>query len=109
MSPLSYRSPAIEALHRMMSRLADSSLTIDEASLLRTSIHQLMDAISEAGQESIVWPAEERSNRGGPVSSDGESTGSFCAEWSDLLPPRVSIQDRETSGASIPSAVARSV
>ncbi|SIO58598.1 hypothetical protein SAMN05444166_5739 [Singulisphaera sp. GP187] len=101
MSVLSHRTPAIETLQRMTSRLADSSLTIDEASLLRSMIHQLMDEISAVvpAPDRIVWPDDGRANRGGPVSAGSEPTGSY----------RVPAQERETSGASIPNAVARSV
>lgn len=114
MSPLSHRFPAIETLQQMMSRLADSSLTIDEASHLRSLIHQLMDELN-AGEsrasgttERIVWPEEGHSNLSGPVSTLFESTESFRVEWRDVSPAGGSAQERETSGGSIPSAVARS-
>lgn len=63
MSSLSHRSPTIESLELMMSRLADSSLTIDEASLLRYSIHQLMDELSAVRPERTVWPEAEKGSR----------------------------------------------
>ena len=85
MSPPSHRSPAIETLQRMMSRLADPSLTIDEASHLRSLIHQLMDEISGGGSrasvpERIIRPEDGHTKLVGPVSTVGESTGSLRAE-----------------------------
>jgi len=42
------RSAVIEALHRMTSRLADSSLTAAEASLLRPQIQRLLEQVDHA-------------------------------------------------------------
>lgn len=43
MSAVLDRSAVIEALHRMTSRLADSSLTAAEASVLRPQIQRLLE------------------------------------------------------------------
>ena len=47
MSAVLDRSAVIEALHRMTSRLADSSLTAAEASLLRPQIQSLLDQVAQ--------------------------------------------------------------
>lgn len=67
MSPLPPRSSAIETLQRMTSRLADSSLTIDEANLLLPLIRQLVEEINAGGSHAMVpdllaWPVEKRPN-----------------------------------------------
>ncbi|WP_406695043.1 hypothetical protein V5E97_28790 [Singulisphaera sp. Ch08] len=85
MSVLAHHTSAIERLQRMTSRLADSSLTIAEASLLRSLIHQLMDEITTGGSrvtnpERVVWSQEECSNRVGLVSSVSESAAMCRAE-----------------------------
>jgi hypothetical protein len=50
MSAVEDRSAAIETLHRMTSRLADSNLTAAEASVLRPVIHRLLEEIGQAGR-----------------------------------------------------------
>ena len=45
MSAAMDRSAVIEALHRMTSRLADSSLTAAEASVLRPEIERLLEQV----------------------------------------------------------------
>jgi hypothetical protein len=67
MSPPPSRSPAIEALQRLTSRLADSSLTIDEANLLLPMIQRLVEEIGAGGSRAMVpdrfvRPEEGRSN-----------------------------------------------
>jgi hypothetical protein len=71
MSPQPTPSPAIEALQRLTSRLADSNLTIDEANLLLPLIQRLVEEIGAGGSRAMV-PArfvrseEGRSNRNMP-------------------------------------------
>lgn len=109
MSPMSPRTAAIETLHRMTSRLADSSLTLDEANVLLPMIHRLVEEISAGGsrataQESFAWPRVSA-----PVPSAVESKSLFAGGWDDVSSAHAQNQSRETSGGSIPSAVARSI
>ena len=64
MSALPLRSPAVETLQQMTSRLADSNLTIDEANVLWPMVQRLVEEISEAGSHAAVpdqggWPEPE--------------------------------------------------